>query len=273
MADDVSVARSLGFAFGWLVMIGVAIIIFPLIAAVAVGTNYNGSADKLAGLPGIDGGGVKSSIVALIYAFVLWAIVMGALGVTDTSETASANNTHTPTPTSTTVAPTQTATPTPTPTPTPTATPSPTPTATVTDMVAQNEDDEDDSHAAELYVAKKAAEGMFDNKDDNTLTVNEEKARGWNKEGVGDDYDKNTQKVYDEPDKHVDNPESLGDDYDSDNKIPEKEDGDGDGILNGEDEDSPYYTGNSDSSSGDSSSGDGDWGDDDDDWGDGSWLH
>lgn len=143
--------------------------------------------------------------------------------------------------------------------------------ATVTTTTANaDEEDDDESHAEALYVAKKAAEGAKDDRDYNTLTLKEETDRGWKAEGIADSRDPDDKKLHDEPDKYGSKPESTGDDYDTDDLKPEKEDSDGDGTLNGEDEDSPYYTGNDGASSGGSSGSSGDddgIGDDDDDWG------
>lgn len=274
-------AELVGKAIGYFliftaVIIAIAgiIVFLPVITAAVVGTNYKGSREKLTALPGIStDSAVKSSAAALVYGGIIWAVAMAAMGVPSDTEATSANTTHTPTVTPT-ATPTVTATTTPTPTTTPTTTPTATPTATVTEQVNQNEDD-DDSHKTELYVAKRAYEGWKDTADYDTLTKEEEKARGWEKDGQHDNLDANSIPLTDEEDKRGPQPDSQYDTADDDELGIKEEDSDGDGTPNGNDGDSLYCSGDCGGSSDSSSSGSSD---DDDSGdgvidGDGSWLH
>lgn len=61
-------------------VIGLLIMISPIIIAVIIGRNYKGSADELAGLPGIsDGGGIQTGISAFVYTLVFVSVFMGGL--------------------------------------------------------------------------------------------------------------------------------------------------------------------------------------------------
>jgi hypothetical protein len=158
--------RNLLIGLSYLVAAGAALVIIvlliPLLATVTIGSNYRGSADRLARLPGIQaGGGVGPTIAAFSYGVVLISLlfISGAgtgepMSMNQTTETnmgstmatpsttsaatdtqastaTTAAKTSTPQPPATTTA-TATPPPTPTATPTPEATPTPRPTPTTT---------------------------------------------------------------------------------------------------------------------------------------------
>jgi hypothetical protein len=160
--------RNLLVGLGYLVAAGTALVILvllvPLLAAVTIGSNYRGSADRLARLPGIQaGGGVGPTIAAFSYGVVLVSLlfISGAgtgepMNINQTTETTvstpintpsvssftatgtqastatTAARTSTPQPLATTMAATPPPTPTATRTPEATSTPRPTPTTTAT---------------------------------------------------------------------------------------------------------------------------------------------
>lgn len=167
--------RNLLIGLGYVITVGAAVVVvvllLPLLGAIAIGTNYRGSADRLARLPGIQaGGGVVPTIAAFGYGLALTSLVLvpGAgtdepmsanqtaetkqrptmdapttlsptATVTPASTATTAAMTSTPRPPSTTTATatppattTTTLTPTATPTPIPTATPTATPASTPT---------------------------------------------------------------------------------------------------------------------------------------------
>lgn len=153
----------LGYVIAISAVVVVVVLLLPLLGAVAIGTNYRGSADRLTRLPGIQaGGGVVPTIAAFGYGLALASLVLVPGASTD--EPMSANQTaettqRPPMATTSTLSPTATVTPasiattaamTSTPQPpatttatatppattmttlTPTATPTPTPTPTAT---------------------------------------------------------------------------------------------------------------------------------------------
>lgn len=85
MAEDAPVRNALLGVVYILVGIAALIILFflsPIIAAILVGTNYRGSADRVSKLPGIGaGGGAKAGVAAFLYVFLLVAITDSALGI------------------------------------------------------------------------------------------------------------------------------------------------------------------------------------------------
>ncbi|MFC4989704.1 thermonuclease family protein [Saliphagus infecundisoli] len=60
------------------------IALLPIVVGAVVGTNYRGSADRLAAIPGIEqGGGLKTGAVAGVIGLVIWGVMLGAGGSTD----------------------------------------------------------------------------------------------------------------------------------------------------------------------------------------------
>jgi outer membrane biosynthesis protein TonB len=140
--------------FGYIMVVAgaviIAIVLLPLLAAVIIGTNYRGSADRLARLPGIRaGGGVVPTVSAFVYGLLLPGLLvvsgpstdepMSANQTTGTSMGPSVNSASKLSPTATvtqatpdTTAATTSATQSPTTSPTATATPTSTSTATLT---------------------------------------------------------------------------------------------------------------------------------------------
>lgn len=77
-------------------LLPLVVLISPVVAAVAVGKNYRGAADKLSGLPGIDpSAGLQSGVVAFVGVVLLLAVV-GAVAPADDSEATESAATPTP---------------------------------------------------------------------------------------------------------------------------------------------------------------------------------
>lgn len=145
--------RNLLIGLGYVIAIGAAVVIvvllLPLLGAIAIGTNYRGSADRLARLPGIQaGGGVVPTIAAFGYGLALASLVLVPGAGTDESMSANQtvetkqrptmdapttlSSTATVTPASTATTAAMTSTPQPPSTTTATATPPATTTTTLT---------------------------------------------------------------------------------------------------------------------------------------------
>lgn len=62
----------------------VAFLLLPIVVGAVVGTNYRGTADRLASIPGIEaGGGLKTGAVAGVIGLVIWGVMLGAGGSGD----------------------------------------------------------------------------------------------------------------------------------------------------------------------------------------------
>lgn len=80
-------------------IIPVLILASPLIAAIAVGKNYKGTAEKLSGLPGIDPeAGLQSAVVAFVCVVLLLAVVSAIVPADDTEQASDSASSSTPTP-------------------------------------------------------------------------------------------------------------------------------------------------------------------------------
>lgn len=68
-------------------ILALIILASPLLAAIAVGKNYKGAADKLSGLPGIDPeAGLQSAVVAFVCVVLLLAVVSAIVPAEDTEQ-------------------------------------------------------------------------------------------------------------------------------------------------------------------------------------------
>jgi WD40 repeat protein len=81
-----NVAVGIGYLFVGLFVLA----FFPIVLGVIVGTNWRGTADKLTALPGVAaGGGAKAGVVAGVYGFVLWGLLMAVGGGEEAQSSAS----------------------------------------------------------------------------------------------------------------------------------------------------------------------------------------
>lgn len=87
-----STGRNAVVGYGYLILIPFLLVFFPIVLGVAVGTNWRGTADRLAALPGVGaGGGVKTGVVAGIYGFVIWGVIIAGGGADDSGESVQAS--------------------------------------------------------------------------------------------------------------------------------------------------------------------------------------
>lgn len=74
---------------GYLILGLFALVFFPIVLGIIVGTNWRGTANKLTALPGIAaGGGVKAGAVAGVYGLVIWGLLMAGGGGEETQSSA-----------------------------------------------------------------------------------------------------------------------------------------------------------------------------------------
>ncbi|AGB37086.1 WD40 repeat domain-containing protein [Natronococcus occultus] len=81
--------RNVAVGSGYLILGLFALVFFPIVLGIIVGTNWRGTANKLTALPGIAaGGGVKAGAVAGVYGLVIWGLLMAGGGGEETQSSA-----------------------------------------------------------------------------------------------------------------------------------------------------------------------------------------
>ena len=83
--------RNVAVAIGFVLVVPVVVATLPLLAVVAVSTNYRNAATRVSHLPGLGAGGVRAGFLAGVYVFVLWGLLLavvtlGAAHVSDSGQ-------------------------------------------------------------------------------------------------------------------------------------------------------------------------------------------